>query len=123
MIQTPPRSTHTDTLFPYTTLFRSPRSASASSHSTHCADRLNPPMVTSAFTFCPPIQCYKFLTVRQSRQELALSTSAPAPTGTRPSTRSEEHTSELQSLMRTSTAVCCSKKKLTPKYNSPGIYA
>src|SRR3546814_2991168 len=79
MIRRPPRSTRTDTLFPYTTLFRSTRS------SRKCAR-------SSTATSC-------------SRA------SSPPPTTTRRSTRSEEHTSELQSLMRISYAVFCLKKK------------
>src|SRR3546814_4373724 len=76
MIRRPPRSTRTDTLFPYTTLFRS-----------HCrVDRLRAP-------------------IRASVRAAALS----------PSSRSEEHTSELQSLMRISYAVFCLKKKNTKK--------
>src|SRR3546814_6227132 len=75
MIRRPPRSTRTDTLFPYTTLFRSrSRSHAASARSTsRCAIR-------------PMRPC-------------------PVPP------RSEEHTSELQSLMRISYAVFCLKKK------------
>src|SRR3546814_9277027 len=76
MIRRPPRSTRTDTLFPYTTLFRSaPTPASARSRSPRCAGP-----------------------ARSSRCR------------TRPG-RSEEHTSELQSLMRISYAVFCLKKK------------
>src|SRR3546814_2860507 len=85
MIRRPPRSTRTDTLFPYTTLFRSPESC------------------------CPP-----------GRESLRCGPGFPAgprcpvlwrrPT-TSPSRRSEEHTSELQSLMRISYAVFCLKKK------------
>src|SRR3546814_5842567 len=77
MIRRPPRSTRTDTLFPYTTLFRSlRRRRSRSSAARRCA---------TAPGWCP------------------------AP---RRSTRSEEHTSELQSLMRISYAVFCLKKKI-----------
>src|SRR3546814_5732447 len=77
MLRRPPRSTRTDTLFPYTTLFRSPRSPPAGNR--------DPPGT------CPP-------------------RSSP------PDSRSEEHTSELQSLMRISYAVFCLKKKnrITP---------
>src|SRR3546814_9780389 len=81
IIRRPPRSTRTDTLFPYTTLFRS-----------------GPPRE-------PASPCLRHRPVRPRR---------PAP----PSAgcalrgrRSEEHTSELQSLMRNSYAVFCLKKK------------
>src|SRR3546814_6840154 len=87
MIRRPPRSTRTDTLFPYTTLFRSPLAAQPE--------------------FFPDLDM---------------------PAGTEPArnriddrlrrldiVRSEEHTSELQSLMRTSYAVFCLKKKTKEK--------
>src|SRR3546814_20051834 len=78
MIRRPPRATRPDTLFPYTTLFRS---GSAGWHGRRgCADR---PSAASIG--------------RDSRYS-----------GRR---RSEEHTSELQSLMRISYAVVCLKKK------------
>src|SRR3546814_4406968 len=82
MIRRPPRSTRTDTLFPYTTLFRSPRS-----YRRACAGR--------------PISARASPPFRRPRQ------SAPR----RAAGRSEEHTSELQSLMRISYAVFCLKKK------------
>src|SRR3546814_3237563 len=73
MIRRPPRSTRTDTLFPYTTLFRSNSAKKARrqevNHGQHSIDCI----------------------------------------------RSEEHTSELQSLMRISYAVFCLKKKTDPK--------
>src|SRR3546814_9942192 len=76
MIRRPPRATRTDTLFPYTTLFRS--------------HKLPRPRA-------PP---------------------APRPTHPKePTGRSEEHTSELQSLMRISYAVFCLKKKNKPSNN------
>src|SRR3546814_1021542 len=88
MIRRPPRSTRTDTLFPYTTLFRSP-------------DSVCTPAVYHA--------CQAYGT-------------APSPLGpwtwrgvvlkpVSSTTRSEEHTSELQSLMRISYAVFCLKIK------------
>src|SRR3546814_7814324 len=76
MIRRPPRSTRTDTLFPYTTLFRS-----------------------AIRSFCEA-QIARF----------SIKAAGPmARTGTL--SRSEEHTSELQSLMRISYAVFCLKKK------------
>src|SRR3546814_3096955 len=85
MIRRPPRSTRTDTLFPYTTLFRSPSIRRASS------------------TAAPRTAA--------SMRRWA-STTAGAPSW-KPISRSEEHTSELQSLMRISYAVFCLKKKKT----------
>src|SRR3546814_10442739 len=87
MIRRPPRSTRTDTLFPYTTLFRSPAEPSSLTgvnitwaptgvvrfHEPCCAEKMPPRYLCG--------------------------------------NRSEEHTSELQSLMRISYAVFCLKKK------------
>src|SRR3546814_5012253 len=81
MIRRPPRSTRTDTLFPYTTLFRSLLPAH-----------------------------------RQAAGQAALRDRRAVPSGAaRRSRRSEEHTSELQSLMRISYAVFCLKKKTQHK--------
>src|SRR3546814_7589298 len=81
MIRRPPRSTRTDTLFPYTTLFRSHDAASSLCPA-------GPSSPSSGSSASAALRC------------------API---TRP--RSEEHTSELQSLMRISYAVFCLKKK------------
>src|SRR3546814_5702829 len=81
IIRRPPRSTRTDTLFPYTTLFRSRSSrTSPSLHNPRRNACAHPPASRSA----------------SRRLEWP---------------RSEEHTSELQSLMRISYAVFCLKKK------------
>src|SRR3546814_12217679 len=85
MIRRPPRSTRTDTLFPYTTLFRS-------------ANRGISLLPQIAFTAGQPTQT--------SRRRCF-----DAQTMPRAAIRSEEHTSELQSLMRISYAVFCLKKK------------
>src|SRR3546814_4054347 len=93
MIRRPPRSTRTDTLFPYTTLFRSQRAIDDRS------DRLRI-LVADQAAWMPswkPAAC--------RRRRMAASTAAWS------SPRSEEHTSELQSLMRISYAVFCLKKK------------
>src|SRR3546814_3615255 len=79
MIRRPPRSTRTDTLFPYTTLFRSGRRVHAAAHGRGAA--------------------------------LGGQALLGAHAGEEPALRSEEHTSELQSLMRISYAVFCLKKK------------
>src|SRR3546814_1939083 len=84
MIRRPPRSTRTDTLFPYTTLFRSVR---------HVA-RLQRQQVPFGLAAQAVLE---HLDVAQQLH--------------RPVVRSEEHTSELQSLMRISYAVFCLKKK------------
>src|SRR3546814_9038262 len=85
MIRRPPRSTRTDTLFPYTTLFRSRH---RTARRTQRSGR--PPMAT---TICAALAKPKRLAVKVM------------------AVRSEEHTSELQSLMRISYAVFCLKKK------------
>src|SRR3546814_12365854 len=88
MIRRPPRSTRTDTLFPYTTLFRSGGAP---------VDRRAP---------APGI-------LRQMRAHVQLAQFHHEVAGV-VALRSEEHTSELQSLMRISYAVFCLKKKKTP---------
>src|SRR3546814_8633038 len=93
MIRRPPRSTRTDTLFPYTTLFRS-----------HLAERLDN-MSRRRRTLVPMDQ-------HDARRG---DVQGEAEQG-REQQRSEEHTSELQSLMRTSYAVFCLKKN-TPVSN------
>src|SRR3546814_4408130 len=98
MIRRPPRSTRTDTLFPYTTLFRSPASGYYGSDS--FAYAATGPGGTSA----------------PASVQLTVGT-PPAPVAADKSGRSEEHTSELQSLMRISYAVFCLKKKKIKKTN------
>src|SRR3546814_5267537 len=107
MIRRPPRSTRTDTLFPYTTLFRSGRRENGlrwrysrlqgrrgrneGSRGLSTVQRPMPKNETGRIdlplTICSMVPIYRKLT------------------------RSEEHTSELQSLMRISYAVFCLKKK------------
>src|SRR3546814_4198183 len=94
MIRRPPRSTRTDTLFPYTTLFRSnvvPRQANeqrlpeGGEEGQQEAGRQPAPVIADEGDVFPNCASH----------------------------RSEEHTSELQSLMRISYAVFCLKKKST----------
>src|SRR3546814_10259638 len=106
MIRRPPRSTRTDTLFPYTTLFRSllgcrlvARIAGPNSHITR---ELDEPMKKTLWERLQP-RSFDF---PGAEEELA---AEAAPT--RAGDRSEEHTSELQSIMRISYAVFCLKKK------------
>src|SRR3546814_1227878 len=93
MIRRPPRSTRTDTLFPYTTLFRSGSAPIAG------------PSAGSA-----PGPEWKRRVPRPAHRRSAGQAAEPARGQCR---RSEEHTSELQSLMRISYAVFCLKKKKT----------
>src|SRR3546814_3934514 len=88
MIRRPPRSTRTDTLLPFTTLFRSPD---------------------------PDPQGVDAAIVRDPRAHAA-------PFGVLLVERSEEHTSELQSLMRISYAVFCLKKKKTRTWRRSNTY-
>src|SRR3546814_1811529 len=89
MIRRPPRSTRTDTLFPYTTLFRSGRSSQFTIDGWFGAH----------LDVAAPMACQLLLRPDQDGVQ-----------GYR-MRRSEEHTSELQSLMRISYAVFCLKKK------------
>src|SRR3546814_9946609 len=94
MIRRPPRSTRTDTLFPYTTLFRSDVGRGCTGH------RASDPFTRGRISF---------LNIRG--RSSALRKHLTAWSGAASSSRSEEHTSELQSLMRISYAVFCLKKK------------
>src|SRR3546814_5178625 len=83
MIRRPPRSTRTDTLFPYTTLFRSqPTGQFFKLNQADCRLHFGHPVIAAKAVMQPA-----------------------------EAVRSEEHTSELQSLMRISYAVFCLKKK------------
>src|SRR3546814_4371347 len=95
MIRRPPRSTRTDTLFPYTTLFRSGRAMTRRKPMT-----LHRAKWTLALLW---IVAFALLLLLLAMQSL-FGHYAPR--------RSEEHTSELQSLMRISYAVFCLKKKI-----------
>src|SRR3546814_2764541 len=107
MIRRPPRSTRTDTLFPYTTLFRS---ASTEYWYTALPD-------AKMKTYCEQSRERGPYSIRQHpnfsqvhRQRMR------GEYG-----RSEEHTSELQSLMRISYAVFCLKKKKKKHHNTQTI--
>src|SRR3546814_12025037 len=90
MIRRPPRSTRTDTLFPYTTLFRSEAAS---------------------------LQGISIGKVSIAAMMLSAGLAGAAGSLMAPIVRSEEHTSELQSLMRISYAVFCLKKK--KRYHRP----
>src|SRR3546814_9142450 len=98
MIRRPPRSTRTDTLFPYTTLFRSdPLIARSRFEAILLRARRQGAGICRYFKTCR----------RRSGQNRS-----------NPPFRSEEHTSELQSLMRISYAVFCLKKKNLKQYEN-----
>src|SRR3546814_5542722 len=103
MIRRPPRSTRTDTLFPYTTLFRSDRPARERAHIT---------AETRAILHLSVQRPAQRGKPREQRDDWqALDRHREQRRGEQPAKRSEEHTSELQSLMRISYAVFCLKKK------------
>src|SRR3546814_4245120 len=108
MIRLPPRSTRTDTLFPYTTLFRSEAVATwqltrPGHHQYITAGDLEEsmwePVDVDTFGQCWTAECDE-LSQNPNRERF----------------RSEEHTSELQSLMRISYAVFCLNNKKTNNY-------
>src|SRR3546814_10797069 len=103
MTRPPPRSTRTDTLFPYSTLFRSPGQQPDCVVSPRCNDAL------SGKRFKPARSSLGDCGARCQRCHVC---SCPSPAHPE-HPRSEEHTSELQSLMRISYAVLCLKKKNT----------
>src|SRR3546814_2550251 len=110
MLRRPPRSTRTDTLFPYTTLFRSASARTAPST-----------LSGSVPSGIEKISDTDDTVGRDRHWSVSLHSAARSATSSlvvrispsRVSMRSEEHTSELQSLMRISYAVFCLKKKKT----------
>src|SRR3546814_4272532 len=112
MIRRPPRSTRTDTLFPYTTLFRSEDNSGTRQvigRELHCdlVTRQNPDVM---HTHLARDVAQNYMAIFQL--------DAKSCVGKVLKNRSEEHTSELQSLMRISYAVFCLKKKrITIKYH------
>src|SRR3546814_3591915 len=122
MIRRPPRSTRTDTLFPYTTLFRSRRAwitpvrETGGEHAQACraCHTMGEKMLRTIWQL--PLNAVDGVPetileigrqARQARIDLAACDGVAFQLGL----RSEEHTSELQSLMRISYAVFCLKKK------------
>src|SRR3546814_6581450 len=107
MIRRPPRSTRTDTLFPYTTLFRSADGVGA--------ERVGGDDIRSRLQ----IGARDLLDDRRPAERenvvIALLVALKAERAGIVGSRSEEHTSELQSLMRISYAVFCLKKKKNKK--------
>src|SRR3546814_2653713 len=104
-IRRPPRSTRTDTLVPYTTLFRSRRVRTAEllvPRGLGVGDR-------QESDACPDLRSKHHADARRGGSGARASRSLPA--SRREAVRSGEHTSELQSLMRISYAVFCLKKK------------
>src|SRR3546814_6332945 len=129
MIRRPPRSTRTDTLFPYTTLFRSALPAAGPQTT------ISPPphrlVAMPAHSSATPVKISRALLSVSDKTGLVDLARALAARGVdllstggtakairdaglpvRDVSRSEEHTSELQSLMRSSYAVFCLKTKI-----------
>src|SRR3546814_9068754 len=123
MIRRPPRSTRTDTLFPYTTLFRSPGRRRGVRGDRRCgrgqADRRSARAAFPRRAAQPGLgqECGRDRAVvgvsRTARIDQPLSRAGRDHPVDRAVPRSEEHTSELQSIMRNSYAVFCLKKKKT----------
>src|SRR3546814_1810629 len=107
MIRRPPISTRTDTLFPYTTLFRSPRDISRDVRDRHYSPAARP-AAPAPDRYCRPGAEWAGRDSGERCRERGRQAPAQCPRRWR---RSEEHTSELQSLMRNSYAVICLKKK------------
>src|SRR3546814_2683618 len=117
MIRRPPRSTRTDTLFPYTTLFRSNPMVYGGAmnvaeslkqiHFIELCDTFHIPLVflVDIPGFMVGLQAEQAGVLRAGMRAVYVASQA----------RSEEHTSELQSLMRNSYAVFCLKKKITKR--------
>src|SRR3546814_6985749 len=97
MIRLPPRPTRTDTRFPYTTLFRSTLADGGPLDTTT--------VMAAPFGWGVPAAGSVRIT-------------SPSSTVVDASERSEEHTSELQSLMRISYAVFCLKKKISTNHSA-----
>src|SRR3546814_2566960 len=117
MIRRPPRSTRTDTLFPYTTLFRSVPRRQAARRRHALGERRHPARRLQRI-------------LRRDQPPYPVESEAPqrflgdlpvAVVG-RIEGRSEEHTSELQSLMRISYAVFCLKKTNKRRHNTQMTY-
>src|SRR3546814_7856112 len=114
MLRRPPRSTRTDTLFPYTTLFRSHVRVYTPSR---LCRRWGNGFGRHTFLW----RGERRLLARQARNRRALCVGFRAghkESHSRNFQRSEEHTSELQSLMRISYAVFCLKKKNKKRTNA-----
>src|SRR3546814_7637273 len=120
MIRRPPRFTRTDTLFPYTTLFRSGQvlhllpGTGTGRETSHPRREFRRPLQSGAAVLHQPDRgrAWTYRGGAHLRAEQGRDARHP---------RSEEHTSELQSLMRLSYAVFCLKKKTHTYTNQPHI--
>src|SRR3546814_4614657 len=123
MLHRPPRSTRTDTLFPYTTLFRSVFKL-IDQHLQRLGNQVPLPIASSFNVFQEARDAWWEIVnsnrmsdigimdslLKLAEEDAAPPLSNPSTSNLRKKSRSEEHTSELQSLMRISYAVFCLKK-------------
>src|SRR3546814_5421372 len=118
MRRLPPRSTRTDTLFPHTTLFRSDRQIASPELKQDYLDRNVDVGDSLTRLIIPAIEVDVVVVEGTTASALRAGAGHYADTPLPCEIRSEEHTSELQSLMRISYAVFCLKKKHKKKYNT-----
>src|SRR3546814_1056851 len=111
MYRPPPRSTRTDTLFPYTTLFRFSGSGTSSTTSDSTGPNCLPSTAGMAGNRTPAGNLFR------GTHEVRVADARSVVVFEGGDVRSEEHTSELQSLMRISYAVFCLKKKNNKQTN------
>src|SRR3546814_9629425 len=120
MLRRPPRSPLTDTLFPYTTLFRS--TGAGKSSTINILSRFYEVNKGSIRLDGVDIRDYELNYLRRTiatvlQDVFLFSDSVASNISLNDPSRSEEHTSELQSLMRNSYAVFCLKKNTKHKHN------
>src|SRR3546814_9691719 len=113
MIRRPPRSTRTDTLFPYTTLFRS---GGADEDAT--AEKVNKKGTDALDAYCVNLN----KKARAGKIDPLIGRADEIERTIQILCRSEEHTSELQSLMRISYAVFCLKKTSNTKTTTQHVH-
>src|SRR3546814_7811589 len=122
MIRRPPRSTRTDTLFPYTTLFRAQIKTAYASR-TAIANAVAKAELVIGAVLVPGAAAPKLVTrdMLKTMKRGSVLVDIAIDQGGCFETRSEEHTSELQSLMRISYAVFCLKKKNMTTTEKPNL--